>query len=87
MEIKTEINARKEPVEEAAAWELLSKNKKIFIARGKKTNMYTPSDDNRDEILKNALGRSGTLRAPTLLITDTCYVGFNEEMYGQLTGI
>jgi hypothetical protein len=39
----------------------------------------------KDHILQNVLGRSGNLRAPTLQVGTTYYVGYNEAMYQELT--
>ena len=54
------------------------------MAKGKKTKTYIPSEENRDDLLKDALGRTGNLRAPTLRIGDELYVGFNVDMYEYL---
>ena len=45
---------------------------------------FTPSRETRDQILKEALGRSGNLRSPTIQVGDTLYVGFNETIYDTL---
>ncbi len=42
-----------------------------------------PADE---ELLKLMLGRSGTLRAPTLRRGKTLLVGFNAEAYQQTLG-
>lgn len=80
------MDARKNPIEEDAAWKLLAGGETIFIAGGRKTKQFPPSSDNKEEILKGALGRSGTLRAPTLQIGKTFYLGFSIAMYDALTG-
>ena len=36
-----------------------------------------------ETILAAALGRSGTLRAPTLRIGERLYIGFGEGLYSQ----
>ncbi len=76
-------DARKEKIEGAQAWELLQKASEILIAKGKKIVQFTPSPTDKETILASALGRSGTLRAPTLKIGDRFLVGFNEELYTQ----
>lgn len=48
--------------------------------------MYTPDAESKEEILKVSLGRTGNLRAPTLLVGKNLYVGYNEEMYRELLG-
>ena len=56
------------------------------MGRGKKTVMYTPGSESKEEILKVSLGRTGNLRAPTLRVGKNMYVGYNEDMYKELLG-
>ncbi len=81
--ITTSVEARKEKIESEAAWKILAEADEIIIGRGKKFSVFHPSSDDQEEILKQSLGRSGTLRAPTLVIGTTVIVGFNDEMYRQ----
>ena len=58
----------------------------VWVARGKKyvhwdMEQDAPADD---EVLKRILGRSGTLRAPTLIAGKRMVVGFHAELYHQL---
>jgi len=46
----------------------------------------TPSAENRDEILKRAMGPSGNLRAPTLRCGNDFLIGFNAELYSEWLG-
>jgi hypothetical protein len=62
----------------------LKNAKHVSVAKGKKTKTYEPSEQNREELLKDALGRTGNLRAPTLRIRDDFYIGFNVDMYEEL---
>ena len=60
----------------------------LVVARGKKVLTFkmkseAPEDD---ELLKLMLGRSGTLRAPTLRRGKTLLVGFNSEAYDSTLG-
>jgi arsenate reductase-like glutaredoxin family protein len=60
---------------------------KIVVARGKKIvaidlKKDAPDDDTLAGLL---LGPSGNLRAPTIRHGTTLYVGFNEDVYRQLT--
>ena len=57
----------------------------IAVGRGKKVQRFTPDKDNKEEILKVSLGRTGNLRAPTARSGNMLYVGFNEDMYRELT--
>ncbi len=75
------MDARKQKIEADAAWELFQKYSTIIIGRGKKHEKYAPVRENKETILKQALGRSGNLRAPSLEIDGKLVVGFNEEMY------
>ena len=45
---------------------------------------FAPDEENREEILKAAMGRSGNLRAPTIRIGDRLLIGYNDDMYGAL---
>lgn len=56
----------------------------IHIASGKKIISFDPATDSREDILAQATGRTGNLRAPTLRKGDQFYVGFNDELYRQL---
>ena len=40
-------------------------------------------DEHLAELEKVALGPTGNLRAPTLRVGKTWFVGFNEEVYGD----
>ena len=59
--------------------------KRIFVASGKKTLEFTPGADNKDEIMKKILGRTGNLRAPTLRRGDVFFIGYNDDLYQQVT--
>lgn len=59
-----------------------------MVARGKKVieldmKREPPADD---ELLSLVLGRSGTLRAPTMRLGETLLVGFNGDAYQQVFG-
>lgn len=77
------VNAGKEKIQEAEAWSLLAGAKEIIVGRGKKFTIYNPATDDREVILKQCLGRTGNLRAPTLKIGDRMIVGFCEDMYTE----
>ena len=85
-ELQETIEARKVQITEEKAWELLKIAEEIVIGRGKKSQNFKPSSKNKAEILSNCLGRTGTLRAPTLKIGKMFLVGFNEEMYDNYLG-
>ena len=79
------VEARKVPLEADAAWEILSQGRKIMVAKGKsKVVEFDPQKDEREAILKAALGRSGKLRAPTIRRGDVFLVGYNETLYSSV---
>lgn len=57
--------------------------KNIHVAKGKKMVEFSPLTENRDTILKQIIGPSGNLRAPTFRIGNDYIVGFNEQMYSD----
>lgn len=80
---ETVTDARKASLAEEEAWQVLSAAREIIVAKGKKRLVFDPRRDSRETILKETLGRSGTLRAPTLRIGDRLLVGYNDELYAQ----
>ena len=56
----------------------------IRTGKGKKTNVWKPSIDEKEEILKDVIGPSGNLRAPTWRIGNEFIVGFNPELYQEM---
>jgi arsenate reductase-like glutaredoxin family protein len=78
-------DARKNVIKADGAWEIISKAKTLSVGRGKKMQTFVPDKDNKEEILKVCLGRTGNLRAPTVRSGKLVYVGFNEEIYKELT--
>ncbi len=81
IDIDETVEARKQKIADNDAWNLLAGAAEIVVGRGKKYQVLRPSEENREEILRLCLGRTGNLRAPTLRIGDRLLVGFNEAMY------
>ncbi len=79
-------DARKDKIDGDDAWNLLGSAKEIVVGRGKKVTIFHPATDAQEAILKQTLGRTGNLRAPTLKIGDRIIVGFCDEMYSQYVG-
>lgn len=77
-------DARKEKIDNDKAWELITSRGRVYIGKGKKVLEFEPGEQNREDILKAAMGRSGNLRAPTLKTGDKVLVGYNEEIYTYL---
>ena len=67
---------------------LLKDIDEIYVGKGTKVVHFDlrkdkPTDDELNSVL---LGRSGTLRAPSMKAEKTLIVGFNEEMYRNVFG-
>jgi hypothetical protein len=60
---------------------MLKSATRIFTAKGKKIQEWNPQTDAKDAILKAAMGPSGNLRAPTLRVAGSFFIGFNADMY------
>ena len=80
------VEARKQKIEGDDAWNLLAGAEKLVVGRGKKTVMFDPESDSKENILKVCLGRTGNLRAPTLKMGNLLVVGFNDDMYAEYVG-
>ena len=79
-EIRTD--ARKEKMESDAVWELMGNAERIVVAKGRRVETFLPTEDTQESILKAVLGRSGSLRSPTVQTGDIFLVGFNTTLYG-----
>lgn len=51
------------------------------MAKGKSVVTFQSNEDDRESMLKAVLGRSGSLRAPTIRTGDVFYVGYNDTLY------
>ena len=58
----------------------------IRTGKGKRTNVWNPSTDEKEEILKDVIGPSGNLRAPAWRVGTEFIVGFNPELYEEMFG-
>ena len=74
-------DARKEKMDAAAVWDLMGSAKQIIVAKGKRLETFVPTEDTQESILKAVMGRSGSLRAPTIRSGDVFRVGYNDALY------
>jgi|TARA_B110000967_G_scaffold88514_1_gene91134 hypothetical protein len=58
----------------------------IRTGKGKKRQEWNPAADDKAEILKDVIGPSGYLRAPSWKIGNEFVVGFNPELYAEVFG-
>jgi len=77
-------DAKKETITAAGAWELINSVEKVVIGKGKKILNFKPLNRNKEEILKNALGRTGNLRAPAIKAKGALFIGYNDTIYDSL---
>ena len=63
----------------------MAKASKVLIAGGRKVEEMVPQTAAKEELLAKIVGRSGTLRAPTLRQGDVFYIGYNDELYALIT--
>lgn len=80
------VDARKVKIEADEAWELLTSGDTIILVKGKRIITLKSAEADRFEVMLVALGRSGTLRAPTIKTGSTWVVGFNAEVYSEIFG-
>jgi hypothetical protein len=73
------VDARKNRIDEQAAWELLKTAGSV--AKGKKVQNFTTGSEEKEALLQQAMGPSGNLRAPTYRIKDQFVIGFNADLY------
>ncbi len=84
--IREDVDAKKVKFDEDAVWDLVRKYEVVVIAKGKTVLELPPVMANRDAILKEVMGRSGNLRAPSVAVGSRLLVGFNETMYKGIFG-
>ena len=63
---------------------MLGSASRIRTGKGKKQRQWKPATDDKVEILKDVIGPSGNLRAPTWRIGNEFIVGFNPELYEEV---
>ena len=56
----------------------------IRTGKGKKRQVWNPTSDVKADILKDVIGPSGNLRAPTWRIGNEFIVVFNPELYEEV---
>ena len=81
LEAESRTDARKEKMESETVWELMGSAERIVVAKGKRVETFVPTEDAQESILKAVMGRSGSLRAPTVRTGDVFFVGYNAALY------
>ena len=81
LQAENRTDARKDKLEAAAVWDLMGNAKQIIVAKGRRVETFVPTEDTQESILKAVMGRSGSLRAPTIQSGNVFFVGFSEALY------
>ena len=81
---QSRTDARKEQMDARAVWDLMGSAEQIVVAKGRRVETFVPTEDTQESILKAVMGRSGSLRAPTVRSGQIFFVGFNSTLYGQM---
>ncbi len=76
-------DARKEALDADQAWALLKTARAVTVAKGKTFVRFDQVVKQKEEILKQAIGPTGNLRAPTYRVGDEFIIGFNPELYAS----
>ena len=79
--IDTICDARRESMGAEESWLLLRDAEEVLVAKGKKVLRLRPRQAGKDAVLAEVLGRSATLRAPTLRMGSRFLCGWNEQLY------
>lgn len=75
------VDARKEAIDADRAWMLLKGASKVSVAKGKRFFSFYQVEKQKEALLKEAIGPTGNLRAPTYRVGDEFVIGFNPELY------
>tara|TARA_Y100001934_G_C12279905_1_gene739355 strand:+ start:635 stop:907 length:273 start_codon:yes stop_codon:yes gene_type:complete len=63
------------------ARDMLGTANRLVAMKGKKVNEFDVKSDVSDEAVTAMLGPTGNLRAPTIRVGKTLFVGFNQEVF------
>jgi len=85
VQIKEEIPASRK-LGESDAKDIAKGSSKVYVAKGKKLDVFDMKSANVSEVAAKMLGPTGNLRAPTLRVGKTTIVGFNEEALETVLG-
>ncbi len=77
------VDARKEKIDADQAWAMLKSAKAISVAKGKKFQRFEQVAAEKEAIMKQVMGPSGNLRAPTYRVGQEYVVGFNADLYAD----
>lgn len=68
------------------AEEIAKGSSKVYVAKGKKLEVFDMKKATASEVAEKMLGPTGNLRAPTLRVGKTTIVGFSEDAFDSVLG-
>ena len=83
--IKEEIPASRK-LSESDARAIVKASSKVYVAKGKKLDVFEMKSAKLSEVAEKMLGPTGNLRAPTMRVGKITVVGFNEEAFAAVLG-
>lgn len=83
IKIDETVDARKEKIDQLGAASVFGDSAVILVAKGNKILEYSNEQVNSADFLGEIIGRSGTLRAPTLKFGKKATVGYNDELLAE----
>ena len=81
--MKEEIPASRK-LGESDAKAIAKESSKVYVAKGKKLDVFDMKSAAVGEVAAKMLGPTGNLRAPTMRVGKTTIVGFNEETFAEV---
>ena len=81
--MKEEIPASRK-LGESDAKAIAKESSKVYVAKGKKLDVFDMKTAKIGEVTEKMLGPTGNLRAPTMRIGKTTVVGFNEDTFADV---
>ena len=83
--IKEEIPASRK-LSETEARSIAKASSKVYVAKGKKLDVFDMKSAKISEVAEKMLGPTGNLRAPTMRVGKITVVGFNDEAFQAVLG-
>ena len=81
--MKEEIPASRK-LGESDAKAIAKESSKVYVAKGKKLDVFDMKSADVGEVAAKMLGPTGNLRAPTMRVGKTAIVGFDEETFADV---
>jgi arsenate reductase-like glutaredoxin family protein len=83
---KTQVNARKEPIDRDGTLKLMQTVSRVIAVKGKKVLDFSLKKNQApaEDLMSAVIGPSGNLRAPAIRRGKTLVVGFHPDAYGEV---